>query len=41
MVGVRFARSDSTVATRYFVKDHLGSVAVITNEAGAVAERLS
>ena len=41
MVGVRFARSDATVATRYFVKDHLGSVAVITNEAGAVAERLS
>jgi RHS repeat-associated protein len=41
MIGVRFARSDSTVATRYFVKDHLGSIAVITNEAGAVAERLS
>jgi RHS repeat-associated protein len=41
MVGVRFERSDSTVATRYFHPDHLGSVAVITEETGAVAERLS
>ncbi len=40
-VGVRIARSDATTSTRYFVKDHLGSVAVITNEAGAVAERLA
>jgi hypothetical protein len=41
MVGVRFERSDSTVTTRYFHPDHLGSIAVITDEAGAVAERLS
>ena len=39
MVGVRFERSDQTVATRYFHTDHLGSVAVITNEAAAVVER--
>ncbi len=39
MIGVRFARSDQTVATRYFHKDHLGSVAVITNENGVVVER--
>ena len=25
--------------TRYFHKDHLGSIAVITNEAGAAVER--
>jgi hypothetical protein len=30
-----------TTATRYFVTDHLGSVAVITDETGAVVERLS
>lgn len=41
MVGVHFSRSDATEATRYFVKDHLGSVAVLTDEAGAVAERLA
>jgi uncharacterized protein RhaS with RHS repeats len=41
MVGVRFERSNSTVATRYFHQDHLGSIAVITDETGAVAERLS
>ena len=27
--------------TRYFAKDHLGSVAVITDESGTVLERLS
>jgi len=41
MVGVRFERSNGTVATRYFHQDHLGSIAVITDETGAVAERLS
>jgi len=41
MVGVHFSRSDATEMTRYFVKDHLGSIAVITDETGAVAERLS
>jgi len=33
--------SDETVATRYFHKDHLGSISVITDESGAVLERLS
>ena len=41
MVGVKFSRSDQTELTRYFVKDHLGSVAVLTDEQGQVAERLS
>jgi RHS repeat-associated protein len=41
LVGVHIARSDATVATRYFHKDHLGSIAVLTDEAGAVVERLS
>jgi RHS repeat-associated protein len=41
MVGVHFTRSDATKMTRWFVKDHLGSVAVLTDETGAVAERLS
>jgi RHS repeat-associated protein len=41
MVGVRFERSDNTVSTRYFVRDHLGSVAVLTDENGLVVERLS
>ena len=31
----------TTTTMRYFVTDHLGSVAVITDEAGAVVERLS
>jgi RHS repeat-associated protein len=31
--------SGATVATRYMVSDHLGSVAVLTDETGAVAER--
>ena len=31
----------STVAMRYFTTDHLGSIAVITDELGAVVERLS
>lgn len=39
MIGVRF--EGSTVLTRYFVADHLGSVAVIADETGAVLERLS
>jgi len=41
MVGVHFTRSDETELTRWFVKDHLGSVAVLTDEDGDVAERLS
>ena len=39
MVGVRFERSDGTTAVRYFTKDHLGSVAVLTDETGNVVER--
>jgi len=41
MSGQRVSRSDGQNFVRYFVKDHLGSIAVITDEAGAVAERLS
>jgi len=41
LVGMHVENSDETVLTRYFHKDHLGSIAVITNEAGTVLERLS
>jgi RHS repeat-associated protein len=41
MIGVRYLHSDETVTTRYFHLDHLGSISVITNESGAVVERLS
>ena len=41
VVGMHVENSDETVATRYFHKDHLGSIAVITDEFGAVLERLS
>jgi RHS repeat-associated protein len=41
LVGMHVENSDETTSTRYFHKDHLGSIAVITNEAGAVVERLS
>jgi len=41
LVGVRFERSDATVSTRYFTSDHLGSIAVITDENANVVERLS
>jgi RHS repeat-associated protein len=42
MVGMRIVQTASeTVTTRYFHADHLGSISVITNEAGAVVERLS
>src|ERR1043166_1319903 len=37
MVGVRFVQT-SGVTLRYFHQDHLGSIAVITNEAGTLAE---
>jgi RHS repeat-associated protein len=39
MVGVRVLHSDNSVTTRYFHTDNLGSIAVITNESGAVVER--
>src|SRR5882724_6167744 len=38
MMGMRVL-SGSTVTTRYFHTDNLGSIAVITNETGAVVER--
>jgi RHS repeat-associated protein len=41
LVGMHVENSDETTSTRYFHKDHLGSIAVITDEAGAVVERLS
>ena len=41
VVGMHVENSDETVSTRYFHKDHLGSISVITDEAGAVLERLS
>ena len=41
MIGMRVERSDATTYTRYFHKDHLGSIATITDETGAVVERLS
>ena len=42
MVGVRFlALATETVTLRYFHTDHLGSIAVITDQNGAVSERLS
>ena len=42
MVGVQ-KRVDggAVLSTRYFVKDHLGSIAVLTTETGAVAKRLA
>ena len=40
-VGMHVENSDETVSTRYFHKDHLGSISVITDESGAVLERLS
>jgi RHS repeat-associated protein len=39
MVGVRIERSDASPTFRYFHQDHLGSIAVITDETGAVVER--
>src|SRR5262249_43620751 len=41
LVGVRYERADEVITTRYFTRDHLGSVAVLTDETGAVVERLS
>jgi RHS repeat-associated protein len=38
MVGVHIERSGGSVNFRYFHQDHLGSIAVITDENGALAE---
>ena len=41
-VGMRTLQvASETLTTRYFHTDHLGSISVITNETGAVVERLS
>jgi RHS repeat-associated protein len=39
MVGVRVLQPNNSVTTRYFHTDNLGSIAVITDESGAVVER--
>jgi hypothetical protein len=39
MLGVCVLGSDSSIVTRYFHTDNLGSIAVITDESGAVVER--
>ncbi len=39
MIGMRVLHSDSSVTTRYFHTDNLGSIAVITDENGNVVER--
>jgi RHS repeat-associated protein len=41
MVAERFKVVGGSTSLRYFVLDHLGSVAAITDEAGTVTERLS
>jgi hypothetical protein len=41
MMGIQVENADESTATRYFHLAHLGSVSVITNEAGVVVERLS
>jgi len=39
MIGLRVLHADSSVTTRYFHTDNLGSIAVITDENGNVVER--
>ena len=41
VVGMRVVNVGVSTLTRYFHKDHLGSIAVITDESGTVLERLS
>jgi RHS repeat-associated protein len=42
MVGVRFnTPSTNTLVTRYFHKDNLGSIVALTDETGAVAQRIA
>jgi hypothetical protein len=41
LVGIHVENADETTLTRYFHTDHLGSIAVITNETGVVQQRLS
>jgi RHS repeat-associated protein len=39
MVGARFLHGDGSVSFRYFHQDSLGSIAILTDETGAVVER--
>jgi RHS repeat-associated protein len=39
LIGMRVLHSDLSVTLRYFHADNLGSIAVVTNESGAVVER--
>ena len=41
IIGQHYSKSDLSTYTYYFVNDHLGSIAVITDELGTVTERLS
>jgi RHS repeat-associated protein len=41
LIGIQVENADETTLTRYFHTDHLGSIAVISNEVGGVMERLS
>jgi hypothetical protein len=41
MIGMRVEHSVSGVYMRYFQKDHLNSIAVLTDETGSVVEQLS
>jgi RHS repeat-associated protein len=41
MVGMKVERSDETADLRYFHKDHLNSIAALTNESGTAVEQLS
>jgi RHS repeat-associated protein len=41
VIGVYITRSDGSVATDYFHKDHLGSIVLTTTDNGTVVERLS
>jgi RHS repeat-associated protein len=41
LIGIKVENADQTTLTRYFHTDHLGSIAVITNEVGVVTQRLS
>ncbi len=40
LVGVHIQKADESTARRYFHTDHLGSISVITSEAGGTVERL-
>lgn len=39
MVGLYISRSDNVKQTRYFHKDHLGAISVITKEDSTIEER--